>query len=78
MIIQIYNPLFERVSQIQAPSSDTSDLDKTLLRGIASFIRLTHSTIENVELRNMGALPENLSAWLLHIFERHPDKSVRK
>lgn len=78
VVKHLLNQLFLRYSTVELPANDTSDIDKTILRGINTFIRFVHVCIENIEIQNIQPLPANLSDWLLLVFDRNPDKICKK
>lgn len=72
--------LFARVSQVQYPRDATSEVDKSVLRGIAAFVRLVSIAIETLEFKEVSVT--GLTAWLLAVFQTnagmHPDKPCKK
>ena len=66
---------------MQYPRENTSETDKSLLRGIGSFVRLVSISIETLEFKEIPVF--GLTGWLLALFQTncdsvHPDKPCKK
>lgn len=65
-MVKLMLPLLsERLSQVQCPTSNTSDVDKVTLSCFSAFMRFAYLCFESFDYYSIETVPAHFTTWLL-------------